>query len=91
MDFTHLAVALEYVPFVFVLPGTGSDKLLHQAQQHHINHLVQVSSLEEAVRKAYAQEPQFVLFSPASASFNMFKNEFERGEQFVDIVNTLQQ
>ena len=31
MDFIHLAIALEYIPFVFVLPGTASDKLLHQA------------------------------------------------------------
>lgn len=91
MDFTHLAVALEYVPFVFVLPGSGSDKLLHQARKHNITHLVQVESLDQAVREAYAKKPQSVLFSPAAASFNMFRNEFERGEQFIDIVNTLQQ
>ena len=91
MDFTHLAVALEYVPFVFVLPGTGSDKLLEQAQKRHIDHLVQVESLEDAVSKAYEQKPHAILFSPATASFNLFKNEFERGEHFIDIVNNLQQ
>ena len=91
MDFTHLAIALEYIPFVFVLPGTGSEKILRHAQEHNMTHLVQVQSLEQAVHKAYEQNPQSVLFSPAAASFNMFKNEFERGEQFIDIVNNLPQ
>ena len=89
MDFNDLAGALQYIPFVFVLPGSASNKLLDGARKHHIDHLVQVNSLEEAVHKAYDQKPDSVLFSPAAASFNMFKNEFERGERFIDIVNKI--
>ena len=32
---------------------------------------------------------QIVLFSPASASFDLFKNFAERGEKFKELVNNL--
>ena len=49
------------------------------------------NSLEEAVNRArkVAKEGEIVLFSPASASFDMFKNFAERGEIFKEYVNDL--
>lgn len=46
---------------------------------------------EKAVRgaAAVAQEGDIVLMSPASASFDIFKNFMERGNRFKDIVNSL--
>lgn len=41
------------------------------------------------VAKKHAKSGQIVLFSPASASFDMFKNFAERGEKFKDLVNKL--
>ena len=48
-------------------------------------------SLEETVKKAlkYAKQGQIVLFSPASASFDMFKNFADRGEKFKNLVNKI--
>ena len=48
-------------------------------------------SLEETVNiaKKYAKAGQIVLFSPASASFDMFKNFADRGEKFKKLVNEL--
>ena len=48
-------------------------------------------SLDEVVNKAYevASEGQVVLFSPASASFDMFKNFADRGIKFKNLVNKL--
>lgn len=49
------------------------------------------NTLKETVDKAYeiANPDEIVLFSPASASFDMFKNFEERGNQFKDLVNNL--
>lgn len=64
------------------LPGAGTDRFkplvaapLPQSQ---------AQSMEEAVRLAFgqAQPGDIVLLSPASASFGLFKNEFDRGAQF---------
>ena len=37
-----------------------------------------------------ARTGDIVLFSPAFASFGMFKNEFDRGEQFMAWVSGLE-
>jgi len=83
LDFSELASALKDIPFVFVLPGTASDKLRAAAEAAGIAHLQQVQTLREAVESAYEASPRAVLFSPGAASFNMFKNEFDRGDQFI--------
>jgi UDP-N-acetylmuramoylalanine--D-glutamate ligase len=41
-----------------------------------------VESLEKALAKAIELKPQNILFSPASASFDRYKNYIERGEYF---------
>ena len=45
-------------------------------------------TLEQVVNRAYkiAEPGEVVLFSPASASFDMFKNFEERGEKFKELV-----
>ena len=49
------------------------------------------NSLKETVELARksAKPGQIVLFSPASASFDMFKNFADRGEQFKELVNEI--
>ena len=49
------------------------------------------ATLQEAVEKAYANavENDIILLSPASASFDMFKNFEERGNIFKEIVKNL--
>lgn len=50
-------------------------------------------SLEDAVHKAKgkAEKGDVVLFSPACASFDMFKDYIDRGNQFKSIVNNLEE
>ena len=47
--------------------------------------------LKSAVEKAFAlsQPEDIILFSPACASFDMFKNFEDRGQKFKDIVNSI--
>ncbi|WMJ23880.1 UDP-N-acetylmuramoyl-L-alanine--D-glutamate ligase [Paludicola sp. MB14-C6] len=54
--------------------------------------IVHVSTLEEAVAKAreLAQQGDVVSLSPASASFDLYKNFEERGKHFKRIVNEMQ-
>jgi len=49
-------------------------------------------NLESAVTILYqqAQAGDIILLSPGSASFGMFQNEFDRGEQFNKIVSNLE-
>ena len=48
-------------------------------------------SLEETIKIARksAQKGEIVLFSPASASFDMFKNFADRGNKFKKLVNEI--
>ena len=48
-------------------------------------------TLEEVVNKAkeVAEKGEIVLFSPASASFDLFKNFEDRGNKFKEIVNKI--
>jgi len=50
------------------------------------------SSMQEAVRTAYkiARRGDYVVLSPGAASFGLFLNEFDRGDQFVDAVRKLE-
>lgn len=50
-----------------------------------------VDSLTQAVilAKRYSKPRDVILFSPASTSFDMFKNMYDRGEQFKKIVNKM--
>ena len=49
------------------------------------------TTLKQTVEKAkeVAKQGEIVLFSPASASFDMFKNFEERGNIFKELVNNI--
>lgn len=74
--------------FVIMLPGTASDKIKENLGDYRV---VNVLSMAEAVKKAkeIAKKGDAVVLSPGAASFNLFKNEFDRGRQFVEAVKSL--
>ncbi|OGI95841.1 UDP-N-acetylmuramoylalanine--D-glutamate ligase [Candidatus Nomurabacteria bacterium RIFCSPLOWO2_01_FULL_42_17] len=80
------AVLVEKTKKVFLTPGSGSEKIKNKK----IN-LQKVADLKEAVKEAIKQAKagDVILFSPAFASFNMFKNEYDRGDKFMKIVKNL--
>ncbi|HRY60520.1 MAG TPA: Mur ligase family protein [Patescibacteria group bacterium] len=67
---------------VVMLPGTFSDIIKKKFKKSVP--LFDVSSMKEAVQKAYSisAKNDIILLSPGGASFNLFNNEFDRGDQF---------
>lgn len=60
-------------------------------RQNRTLNIIRVANVEEAVKtaKEIAKPNQVVLFSPASTSFDMFKNFEERGKKFKNEVHKL--
>jgi len=68
---------------IILLAGTGTERIKKDFSPTTI-----YDSLEDAVQDAIgsAANQDIVLFSPAFASFGMFKNEYDRGDKFNEIV-----
>lgn len=72
----------KYCKKVILLPGTGTEKLELG---------IKVENLKKAVLESMskAESGDVILFSPAFASFGMFKNEFDRGDKFLEEIKKL--
>ncbi len=96
LDYTPIAKPIVANVSKLILMGATAPKIEEavtqelemQGKELPIYHC---STLQETVEKAYeiANSDEIVLFSPASASFDMFKNFEERGELFKNLVNQL--
>ena len=74
---------------ISLIPGTGTDILLK-------NYKLEISyeigkDLKDVILKGlkFAKKGDTILFSPAFASFGMFNNEYERNDQFLEIIKKL--
>ena len=96
LDYKPLAKPILNKVCKLILLGQTSDKIyqavteLMKTSDKKID-IFKTNTLEEAVNKAkeVSKKGSVVLFSPASASFDMFKNFEERGNKFKQIVNKL--
>ncbi len=91
LDFTPYESIL-HIPEAFVLiAGTGTEKIIPMLQKHRITYCGPYNTMEEICRNALerAASGGVVLFSPGSASFELFENEFHRGETFKEQVKKI--
>lgn len=70
--------------------GADNTKLV-KAFKGKVAQMVETNSIKDAVMKAgqLAEEGDIVLLSPACASFDLFKNYMDRGDQFKQMVMSL--
>ena len=88
LNYNKLSNIIKGIYFIALLPGSASDKILLEIQnKKQKGEIEQVKDLKEAVEECVKSNPDIILLSPAAASFNMFKNEFERGKKFKKIIN----
>ncbi|MFA4936716.1 MAG: UDP-N-acetylmuramoyl-L-alanine--D-glutamate ligase [Patescibacteria group bacterium] len=90
LDFCTLAKQIKkQVNKLILLPGTATDKLKRELSPKYQFYLV--NSMRQAVKLAARVTPNggVVIMSPAAASFGLFVNEWDRGEQFIKSVKLL--
>ncbi len=96
LDYTPLAKPILEKVKTLILMGQTADKIFYAVKEEAENQNKEIetymcNSLEDTINMAnkVAKSGQIVLFSPASASFDLFKNFAERGEKFKELVNNI--
>ena len=96
LDYEPIAEPILNKVKTLILTGQTAEKIFgavkqKKEEQNKSIDIYKVNNLEEAVQKAkeQAKPNQIILFSPASASFDSFKNFEERGEKFKELVRKL--
>ena len=96
LDYKPLAKPILDKVKTLILMGQTADKIFYAVKEEEEvqNKKIETyicESLQDTVKMAHkvAKNGQIVLFSPASASFDLFKNFEERGEKFKELVNKI--
>ncbi|QJX47878.1 UDP-N-acetylmuramoyl-L-alanine--D-glutamate ligase [Hymenobacter taeanensis] len=89
-DYSSLVPLVQARVKALICLGVDNEKL-KAAFGAVVPHLEETRSMEAAVRRAaeLASEGDVVLLSPACASFDLFRNYEDRGQQFIEQVESL--
>ena len=96
LDYTPVGKPILDKVKTLILMGQTAEKIFNAVKQEEEIQKKEISiymvkDLQEAVNLArrYAKPEQIVLFSPASTSFDMFKDMYDRGRKFKEIINNI--
>jgi UDP-N-acetylmuramoylalanine--D-glutamate ligase len=91
LDFSVFKKFVRKPSSLFLLEGTGTEKIIPVLREERVPWKGPYSSLNECVQEVFrsAKPGETVLFSPGCTSFGMFRNEFHRGDCFKEAVKSL--
>ena len=91
LDFSVFAEVAAFPKEIYLLAGTGTDKLRAVLDAQGRSYRGPYDSLEKALREAAAsaRAGEVVALSPGCTSFGMFLNEFDRGRKYKDLVKRI--
>jgi len=92
LDYKKYAeVVTRSVKKLILFPGAATDKIKKLLPKNFKKNIINANSMKEALKQAVAcsGKGDIVLLSPGATSFGLFKNEYDRGDQFVDLVKKL--
>ena len=80
----------KYLKALVLFEGTASEKIFDSIENTEMVYKY-FNKMETAIKKAYelANNGDMIILCPGGSSFNMFANEFDRGDQFVKYVKSL--
>ena len=95
LDYTPVAKPILDKVKTLILMGQTANKIFDAVKQEEENKNKEISiymakDLKEAIELAKKYAKKIVLFSPASTSFDMFKDMYDRGRIFKDIINSME-
>ncbi|PIX62013.1 UDP-N-acetylmuramoyl-L-alanine--D-glutamate ligase [Candidatus Uhrbacteria bacterium CG_4_9_14_0_2_um_filter_41_50] len=91
LSYSDLGDAIANTCKHLILFNGDASQMIEDAVADRVPTTSGIDSMKKAVQtaKSLAASGDIVLMSPGAASFNMFKNEFDRGEQFREEVRNL--
>lgn len=91
LEFEIIKDSFKLPKSIYLLEGTGTDKMIPILDKENIKYNGPYNSLESLINelKNNIQRGDSVLFSPGATSFGMFNNEFHRGNQFKEIISRI--
>lgn len=77
----------QYAKYLALIEGNGTERLVKELEKKEIDFEI-FESLEVALENAMknATEGDTLLFSPVFASFNHYNNEYERNDEFLNLI-----
>ena len=92
MDYKKYAETVKnYVKALILFKGAASDKIAAAVGKNSkLDIVAGVANMKDAVRFATekAGKGDIIILSPGAASFGIFQNEFDRGNQFIRILKS---
>ena len=88
LDMSELIAEIpKTVKRVILLAGSGTERIREELPEAEVFENLAIAFADA---RAHAESGDVILFSPAFASFGMFTNEYDRGDRFNALVNSIE-